>query len=235
MQVITRLKRTESPAWRSVLLRARAAPHWARRGHVAARRAVKAHVASSDEPKLHIGAGPTRLPGWLNTDLITGDAYLNLGRRLPIPDNAFAYAFGEHVIEHVLESTGRALLSELHRVLHPGGVLRLATPDLVKLIAIYEDRSPEVDRETFARYLDEITGKRHERGCQVLNDELRLWGHQYVYDEEDLSAKLREAGFQAVERVEAGESTHAPLRGLESHSGPEWLNRATVMCLEATV
>lgn len=234
MQLITRLKRTESAAWRSVLLRARAAPHWALRGHVVARRAFAAYVASNEEPKLHVGAGPMALPGWLNTDLITGDAYLNLGRRLPVRDGVFAYAFGEHVIEHLLESTGRSLLAELHRVLRPGGVLRLATPDLVRLIAVYEDRNPEVDRETYVRYLDEITGKRHERPCQILNDELRLWGHQYVYDEEDLSAKLREAGFQAVERVPAGESAHAALRGLEQHAGPEWFNRATVMCLEAT-
>jgi len=234
MGVITRLKRTESPAWRSVLLQARAAPHWAMRGHVFARRAIAAHLASTDEPKLHFGAGPMTLPGWLDTDIISGDAHLNLGRRLPVPDHAFAYAFGEHVIEHVLESTARVLLPELYRVLRPGGVLRLATPDLAKLIAIYEDRNPEVDRDTYARYLDEITGKRHERACQILNDDLRLWGHQYVYDQEDLAAKLREAGFESVQRVEAGESPHPALRGLESHAGPEWFDRAAVMCLEAT-
>lgn len=234
MDVITRFKRTESPAWRSVLLRARAAPHWAMRGHVVARRAIAEHVASTDEPKLHFGAGPMVLPGWLNTDIISGDAYLNLGRRVPVPDQVFAYAFGEHIIEHVLESTARVLLAELHRMLRPGGVLRLTTPDLAKLIAIYEDRNPEVDRGTYARYLDEITGKEHERPCQTLNDDLRLWGHQYIYDQEDLSAKLVEAGFGSVVRVEAGESPHPALRGLESHGGPEWFNRAAVMCLEAT-
>jgi predicted SAM-dependent methyltransferase len=234
VEVITRLKRTESPAWRALLLWARASPHWAVRGHLVARRSVASHIASNDEPKLHIGAGPMVLPGWLNTDLITGDTHLNLARRLPAPDGAFAYAFGEHVIEHLLESTGRFLLRELHRVLRPGGVLRLTTPDLAKAIATYEDRNPEVDQVTYAKHLDEITGKRHERPCQVLNAELRLWGHQYVYDEQDLSAKLSEAGFREVTRVEAGESAHPALRGLEQHEGPEWLNRATVMCLEAT-
>ena len=203
-------------------------------GHVVGRRSIGAYLASADEPKLHFGAGPMTLPGWLNTDIISGDAYVNLDRRLPISDAVFAYAFGEHVIEHLLESTGRALLSELHRVLRPGGVLRLATPDLVKLIAIYEDRNPDVDRAAFGQHLDEITGKTHERACQILNDSLRLWGHQYIYDEEDLRASLLDAGFESVERAEAGESPHRALRGLESHSGPEWLNRAEVMCLEAT-
>jgi predicted SAM-dependent methyltransferase len=196
-----------------------------------------ASLRSARDLRVNIGCGPNALAGWINLDAARGeriDVVWDLRRGMPFADGSCAAVFGEHVIEHVLESTGRALLSELHRVLRPGGVLRLATPDLVKLIAIYEDRSPEVDRETFADYLDEITGKRHERACQVLNDELRLWGHQYVYDEEDLSAKLREAGFTRIERVEAGESTHAALRGLESHSGPDWLNRATVMCLEAT-
>jgi hypothetical protein len=55
-----------------------------------------------------------------------------------------------------------------------------------------------------------------------------------VYDEEDLAAKLRQAGFTRVQRVEPGESDHEALRGLERHGGAAWINRAEAMCLEAT-
>jgi predicted SAM-dependent methyltransferase len=231
--LIERLKRTEDPALRHVLLRGRGAAHWVVAGHRRRAATVRRYLQATDEPKLHIGAGPMRLDGWLNTDLISGEAYVDLTRPLPFADATFAYAFGEHVIEHLGEADGARLMRELHRVLRPGGVLRLTTPDLRKIIAIYEDRNPIVGRQEYARFLDEQTGKRHDRPSQIFNDYTRLWGHQWIYDEEDLAARLREAGFATVERMETGESPRPALRGLERHGGAEWVNRAEAMCLEA--
>lgn len=233
--LITRLKRTENPTLRYLLLRTRGSAHYALKGHAVRRRAVARYLASTAEPKLQIGTGPLSLPGWLNSDLISADIYLDIARPLPLPDASFAYAFGEHLIEHIPEQSGVQLFAELRRVLRPGGVLRLTTPDLQKLIAIYEDRNPVISRAEYARYLDAETGKTHVRACQILNDYLRLWGHRYVYDEEDLTAKLREAGFASVQRREPGESSHDALRGIERHGGElEWVNRAEAMTLEAT-
>lgn len=232
--LVERLKRTPDPALRHVLLRTRGLVHNAARGHAVRRRAVAGYLASTHEPKLHIGAGPQRLPGWLNTDLISGEVYLDLGRRLPFGDDTFAYAFGEHVIEHVPESSVAPLLGELRRVLRPDGVLRLTTPDLQKLVAIYEDRNPVVKREDYARFLDEQTGRPHERPSQIFNDYMRLWGHQWIFDEDDLRARLEQTGFTGIVRHETGESGHAALRGIERHGGAEWVNRAEAMCLEAT-
>ena len=232
--VVERLKRAEHPVVRLALLRLRAAPHLVASGHAIRRRTVTQYLDSSDEPKIQIGAGPLGLSGWLNSDLISGDIYLDLTRELRLPSGRFAYAFGEHVIEHLPERTGERLLGELHRILRPGGVVRLTTPDLNKIIAIYRDENPVVSRDDYSRFLDETTGKRHERPCQILNDYLRLWGHQYVYDDDDLTAKLHAAGFDRVERVEPGQSVHPALRDLERHGGAEWVNRAEAMCLEAT-
>lgn len=231
--LITRLKRTEDPALRHVLLRSRGAMHWAVRGHGVRQRTVERYLAATPEPKLHIGAGPQRIDGWLNTDLIAGDAYVDLGRRLPFADGTFAYAFGEHVIEHLPQRVGAALMAELHRVLRPGGVLRLTTPDLQKVIAIYEDRNPVVSRDDYADFLGAQTGKRYARPAQIFNDYTRLWGHQWIYDEDDLAGAMREAGFASVARHETGASDIAALRGLERHGGAEWVNRAEAMCLEA--
>jgi 2-polyprenyl-3-methyl-5-hydroxy-6-metoxy-1,4-benzoquinol methylase len=63
----------------------------------------------------------------LNSDLISGEIYLDLTRPLPLPDECFTYVFGEHVIEHIPEGVAVALLGELHRVLRPGGVLAAST------------------------------------------------------------------------------------------------------------
>ena len=234
MNLVIKLKRTESALARAVLLRLAAAPHLAARGHLIRGRKVRRYLATESRPRLHVGAGPIRLPGWLNSDLISGDIRLDAGRRMPLPTESFDFAFGEHLIEHLSLPKAELMLGELHRVLRPGGVLRLTTPDLKQVIAIYEDRNPVVSRENYTRYLAGLTGKRYDSSCQVLNDYLRLWGHRYIYDEEDLTARLLAAGFADIVRVNPGESTHEALREVERHGGEEWVNRAEAMCLEAT-
>ncbi len=232
--ILERLKRTESPLARAALLRGRSLPQALFRGHAVRRSRVQRYLAATAEPRLQLGAGPHGLSGWLNSDLISGDIYLDLCRRLPLPDQSFAYAFGEHVIEHVSEAEGARLLSELHRILRPGGVVRITTPDLAKIVSLYEDRNPAIGLDDYARYLDTATGKTHERASQVFNDFMRLWGHRYICDEEDLTAKLVAVGFSEVERVEPGSSRHPALQGLERHGTEPWVNAAEAMCIEAS-
>jgi predicted SAM-dependent methyltransferase len=226
------LKRTEHPVARHLLLRARGYVHGITRGHLVRRQAIARYLVQAQTPAVHFGAGPKRIEGWLNVDLIAGDVYVDLERRLPFPDSSLAYAFGEHVFGSLSETGGVFLLGELHRVLQPGGVVRLTTPDLRKLIALYADESPVVGRDEYLRYLDRETGKAHATPCQAFNDAVRLWGIRYTYDEEDLAAKLAAAGFVGAERVEPGESRHEHLRGLERHGEP-WVNRAEALTMEA--
>ena len=80
----------------------------------------------------------------------------------------------------------------------PAALLRLTTPDLEKLIAIYRDENPVVTREDYVRYLDTETGEAHATPCQVFNDGVRLWGIRYTYDEEDLTRRIR--GFRRHSR-----------------------------------
>lgn len=232
--LVRRLKRVEHPGVRYLLLRTRGAVHYLARGHLVRAWIIRRHLRVSDEPCLQIGSGPVALDGWLNSDLISGDVYLDVTRKLPFPDRSIRYAFGEHVIEHISQTQAEQLLRELHRVLQPGGVLRLTTPDLEKIIAIYADRNPVVSRADYARFLDRETGKPHFQPCQILNDYMRLWGHQYIYDEDDLRARLQQAGFVQISRWESGESEHGRLRGIERHGGAEWINRAEALSLEAT-
>lgn len=233
-RLVERVKRVENPLVRTLALHTRALPHWVVRGHLLRRSAVRRYLSSTSEPGLQIGTGPHRLPGWLNSDLIAGDVFLDLTRPLPLPNGAFAFVFGEHVIEHIPDRAGERLLAELLRILRPGGVLRLTTPDLQKLIELYEDRNPVIGRAEYARVLDETTGREHGRPAQVLNDAMRLWGHRWIYDEDDLVARLRAAGFETVTRVEPGESKYPALAGLERHGDAEWSNAAEAMTLEAT-
>src|SRR4051812_40618920 len=91
--------------------------------------------------KLQIGCGGNYLEGWFNTDL-SPNAHrtgLNATRRFPFADNTFDYILSEHMIEHVPYDMGRVILSECHRVLKPGGTLRIVTPDLKFLIGLYQN------------------------------------------------------------------------------------------------
>jgi predicted SAM-dependent methyltransferase len=232
--IITRLKRTRHAGLRWALLRAAAAARWCLTGHLVRAVKVRRYLAATEEPRLQIGAGSTKHAGWLNSDLISGDIYLDLGRRLPFRDGTFAYVFGEHVIEHIRPDRAQRLLRELHRVIRPGGVLRLTTPDLRKIIAIYDDRNAVVSRDEYSRFLAGVTGATYDQPARILNDYLRLWGHQHVYDEDDLTVCLRAAGFGQVVSREPGQSPHAVLQGIERHGGEAWVNRAEAMCLEAT-
>jgi predicted SAM-dependent methyltransferase len=221
-------------AW-ELALRGGGLVHWSTRGHLVRRRIVSSYLATTAEPKLHIGAWRYALPGWLNSDLVTSTVHLDLTRPFPLPDRAFAYVFGEHVIEHLSERHGAALLAEIHRVLRPGGVVRLTTPDLEKIMALYRDENEAVSWSDYNTYFSEATWP-HERPCQVFNTYLRHWGHKFVYDQEELVAKLANAGFGQIERCEPGRSRHAALTGVERHDRQtvDWVNRAEAMSLEAT-
>jgi predicted SAM-dependent methyltransferase len=221
----------DTPGVTEAALRLQSAPHWARRGHLVRRRRVAEYLAGADRPRLHLGSGPRSLSGWLDSDLVAGAIYLDVTRHLPFPDASLHYVYGEHVIEHVSERAARRLLAEALRVLRPGGVLRLTTPDVEKLIAMYEGRGPIEWRE-YAGWLAEAR-ERYTQPAQLLNDQMRLWGHRYVYDEADLTQRLREAGFSEVRRYEPGESDDPLLAGIDGHGGGNRGNLADAMSLEA--
>lgn len=54
----------------------------------------------------------------------------DLTRRLPFADNSIDYVYASHVLEHLSQANARRLLLDIHRVLRPGGLLRLVVPDL---------------------------------------------------------------------------------------------------------
>src|SRR5262249_12971261 len=68
--------------------------------------------------------------------------YLNVRRRFPHPDGAFEAVFSSHFLEHLYPDEARLCLRESHRVLRPGGVCRVAVPDLQKIVASYRPGDP---------------------------------------------------------------------------------------------
>lgn len=90
--------------------------------------------------RLNWGCGPRPAPGWINADLVPvagvdlpGDIRDGLG----LPDGSCDYIVAIHVLQDLLFVDLDRAVSELLRVLKPGGVLRLGLPDLDRAIDAY--------------------------------------------------------------------------------------------------
>lgn len=114
------------------------------------------NIRKKENLKLHIGCGPRILKGWINIDLMYEpfERYLQyytnkhypakvrggrsafyafniVGSPLPLPDNSVEVIFHEDFIEHLDQKEQILFLAEMKRVLKPGGVHRINTPNLL--------------------------------------------------------------------------------------------------------
>lgn len=91
-------------------------------------------------PFINIGAGRFHHPYWKNVDYGSGwyakdqkaafvEYDLTALAPLPFDDAAITLAYTSHTIEHVDDRAVENLLHECHRVLRPGGALRVTCPD----------------------------------------------------------------------------------------------------------
>jgi predicted SAM-dependent methyltransferase len=171
-------------------------------------RRARAIIAARTDLRLHLGSGTNRLPGWVNVDLLGmgSDLAWDLRRRLPFPDASAQAAFLEHVIEHFTLADALALLEECHRVLRPGGTIRVGVPDLGRYIHSYTG-----DRE-----LIEQARPNRPTSLLAVAEVTQFHGHRSAYDAETLVMLLEGAGFVDVDSRGFRESkTLEPVPDLE--------------------
>lgn len=199
-------------------------------------RIIAAYLASTSEPKLHVGGGVRLLDGWLNTDiaLVPGVVWGDATKPLPYPNDTFCHIFSEHMIEHVTQAGGLAMLKEFFRTMRPGGVVRITTPDLKRLCSLFSDSLDAVQQQYVSWFCQTFTpGQRPPSATLVMNAQARLWGHQFLYDEATLREAMELAGFESVTRQCLGESNHVALKGLENSTRyPPGLLEFESVCLE---
>jgi predicted SAM-dependent methyltransferase len=216
------------------------------RRRVSDRHIIERYVETHSVRKLQLGTGPNPLPGWLNTDLLP-DTYREHRREIvlldatkvyPLEDMTFDYIFTEHQIEHISDTDATTMLRECFRVLRPRGRIRIATPDLAAILALYDAALDELQQH----YIDWIMTRFRpnirsgNQRCYVINHMFKDHKHQFIYDYETLRAILEDLGFRDVVRYKPAESDDPVLRGVESHGhaiGDETVNLFETMVVEA--
>lgn len=155
--------------------------------------------------RLHLGCGSIRFPGWINIDQYENpgvvDVTWDVTVPFPFPDGSCRLIYNEHLLEHLDVESGLRFLRECCRVLQPSGILRIAMPSLESAVEHYQAGSWR-DQSWLCLPENQLIHTRAE----MLNVFFRAWGHQWIYDREELHRRLREAGFESWRDCPPGSS-----------------------------
>jgi len=171
--------------------------------------------------KLHLGCGTAYKEEWINIDNNSDnnieklDINYDLRKPLPFPDNSVDFIYNEHFLEHLTVEEGIAAIKGFYRVLKPGGVMRIAMPDLEKTVYAYLDENWEKNSKAT---LEKLGLSFIQTRAERINISFRWWGHKWLYDWEELERRLKEAGCEKIKRCSIFESEHEELKNLETRN-----------------
>jgi GT2 family glycosyltransferase/predicted SAM-dependent methyltransferase/predicted O-methyltransferase YrrM len=153
-------------------------------------------ISKANIRKLHLGCGAKILPDYINIDLYRSEADL----QLDITDLSFFedYTIDEiylnAVFEHLYSFEQEKALSEWHRVLKQGGIIRIdSTPDFDEVIKAYIAQTNGNTRNIFD--LDEVMRYTHGVYCEAD----KIGGlHKDIFTKKKLKRLLENAGFEVT-------------------------------------
>jgi len=137
--------------------------------------------------KINLGAGTKALPGWVNVDIrpLPGIDVVSDLRTLPFKDEAADLVYACHVLEHFGRHEYMDVLKEWHRILKPGGKIRLAMPDFKKCVMWYSEHCQDGD-------LTEVLG------LMMGGQKYPYDFHKMIFDFRSLEKALQDTGFRDV-------------------------------------
>ena len=167
--------------------------------------------------KINLGSGHWKFDNWVNVDLdfeSAPDVCANLSGGLPFASGVASLMHTEDFIDQLELDQAAEFMRECHRILAPGGVLRVLTPDMHQLANLYLN-----DPSRLASMWKEFVGVplALDTAGEIFNIGMRFAGHTFLYDEETFTALAASCGFEA-RRVEFQQSEIAALRGLDLRS-----------------
>lgn len=117
--------------------------------------------------------------------ILGGHRFLHhdLAYGIPLQDASADFVFTSHFLEHLFPQDAAFILKEAHRVLKPGGLIRVSVPDLKYAVSLYAagEKRKMLDNYFFVDNMSSFLAR-----------------HKYMYDFELLSELLGKAGFKNV-------------------------------------
>ncbi len=176
-------------------------------------------MTASDDNRLRInlGSGHWKFEGWVNVDRDIAsrpEVCADLARSLPFRDACAAFMHTEDFIDQLDLQQARCFLRECHRILQPGGVLRVLTPDVEQLARLYLHQPGKLK----ALWHDHVgVALTYGTAAEILNAGMRFAGHTFLYDAETFAQLASDCGFRA-QRVAFQCSAFAELQGHDLRS-----------------
>lgn len=151
--------------------------------------------------KLNLGCWHRYIPGFVHVDLCDMP---HIDYKRSIDDLSIFEAgsaeliYCSHCFEYFDRFKAVSVLKEWHRVLQPGGMLRLAVPDFDKLIEVYH----------LSGDIGKILGPLFGRMEIQTPSSKEVIHHETVYNFDSLKRILEENGFEDVKRYDWRETIH---------------------------
>jgi predicted SAM-dependent methyltransferase len=145
--------------------------------------------------RLNWGCGGHTLPGWINSDQKEGegiDLTCDIAQGLPLEPGSMDYVVSIHALPEVPYDRLVPVLSELRRVIKPGGILRLCLPDLIKGVRAYE----RGDRDYFLVPDEDAKSL----GAKLVTQLIWYGYSRTLFTHEFIEEMLLKAGFSRVVR-----------------------------------
>jgi len=132
--------------------------------------------------------------------------WANATNHIPLPDNSVEVLYTSHMLEHLDIEEAKLFLRESYRVLAPNGIIRIAVPDLRKLINRY---ITDGDSDKFIENTYLALPRSKNLVDRLKNLLIGARHHHWMYDGPSLCRLLSAHGFKKPTIVQAG-STSIP-------------------------
>ena len=172
---------------------------------------------------LNLGCGTRFDPAWVNVDFIAHAPEVikhDLRKPLPFSDGSFSVVYHSHVLEHFSQAFAPVFLRECFRLMEPGGIVRVAVPDLEGIVRAYlkaldgalanDAQAAQRHRWMTIELLDQMV--REESGGEMMN----YWKQNPMPAEDFVFERL---GAEAKQFVETYRKT--PQQGPAERSTPK--------------
>jgi len=148
------------------------------------------------------GRNPYRPGEFLNVDIVQlpqVDLVFDIRKKFPIDDGVIAEVFSAATLEHFRKPDNIHILKEFHRILMPGGILRVCTPDIEAIAKglLAGDNLDKVNQHFFGKYKSDQT------------EDYDL--HRWMYPVKEMIRVLREIGFTNMQQIPNDLGQHDPV------------------------